>query len=128
MSRHKTIEQLHDEAIATLNRVGAEVEAERRAEQAEQERLNAEARARLDADIEARAAARREGYAREDAERRERAEQTLRATIRASFLASNPSANEEDFQRLYSQLRDEHLRRTHAESQAGERAGYIDFL
>jgi len=125
---YKTSEQLYDEAMQTLQRHGAEVEAERRAEQAEHERLNAEARVRLDADIEARAAARREGYARDDAERRERAEQTLRATIRTSFLASNPSASEEDFQRLYSQLRDEHLRRTHAESQVGERAGYVAFL
>lgn len=125
---YKTVEQLYDEAMQTLQRHGAEVEAERRAEQAEQERLNAEARVRLDADIEARAAARREGYAREDAERRERAEQALRATIRTSFFASNPSASEEDFQRLYSQLRDEHLRRAHAESVAGERASYVDFM
>lgn len=40
---------------------------------------------------------------------RQREEHKLKADLKRAFLSHNPSATEEDFERLYPQMRDEHL-------------------
>lgn len=78
------------------------------------ERSN-EAAARL----EARKAQDRAAQETKELERQKEAEARTREELRMKFLR-NPSATEEDFERLYPQLRDEHLMREaeQAESQA----------
>ena len=42
-------------------------------------------------------------------QRRQQAESELRERLRLSFFASNPNATEQDFERLYPQLRDNYM-------------------
>jgi hypothetical protein len=128
MNGRMTVEEMYAEAAASIERQGAELQARDHAEQAERDRANAEARDRHLASVAARDEQRREANDRDDLNRRTAAEATHRAAARASFLAINANATDEDFERVYPAMRDEHLRRAMSEAEAMRQADYAAYL
>jgi hypothetical protein len=117
-----------EDVMAASQRRHGELEAQSQAEAAERARHNAEARARIEGNIEAARDAKREQTEREQAARRESDEQQLHGLLRAQFRAGNPSGSNEDFERIYPLLRDEHMRRRMAESDAAARLPYSNII
>jgi hypothetical protein len=117
-----------EDVMAASQRRRDELEAQSQAEAAERARHNAEARARIEGNIEAARDAKREQTEREQAARHESDEQQLRGLLRAQLRAGNPSASNEDFERIYPQLRDEYMRRRMMESEAAHRSQYANII
>lgn len=80
---------------------------------AEAKRLNDEARKAREAEFEKQRAEQEQRREREQAAWRAEEEKKIRAILRASFMAANPSATDADFERAYSDLKADYYKSQH---------------
>lgn len=109
-SARREIEEMSARAIKKIEKQGAEQRAIEQEQIDENMRSNEEARARrLAREAEEKREREREQERIAKLQRAEE-EKRLKRVMRETFLAANPSASSQDFERLWPQLRDEHYK------------------